>query len=113
MWIFKGLLFLLFVFALLFFAVTNSQQAVDINLFGTSFLGISIIWVVLASFLVGFAASFVIAAFREFRFHREIRGLKKAGLLRDKEIAALRTLPLQQHENFPAADQVGKESTSD
>ena len=77
-WVFKGLLFLVLLFALVYFFVTNSDQSVDINFFGKSFLGISIYWVVVVSFLLGFATSFILAALREFRFHREIGSLKRA-----------------------------------
>jgi uncharacterized integral membrane protein len=94
-WIFKGILFLLLLFALVYFFVTNSGQSVDIKFFGKSFLGISIYWVVVVSFLLGFATSFVLAAFREFQFHREIGRLKRDGATKDREIADLRTLPLK------------------
>ena len=50
MWVFKGLLFLLLLFALVYFFVTNSGQSVDINFFGNAYLGISIYWVVVISF---------------------------------------------------------------
>ena len=96
MWVFKGILFLILLFALVYFFVTNSGQSVDINFFGNSYLGISIYWVVVISFLLGFATSFVLAAFREFRFHREIGRLKRHGSAKDREIADLRTLPLKQ-----------------
>jgi uncharacterized integral membrane protein len=94
-WVFKGLLFLLLLFALVYFFVTNSGQSVDINFFGNSYLGISIYWVVVVSFLVGFATSFILAAFREFRFHRVIGRLKRDVAAKDREIAELRTLPLK------------------
>ena len=96
MWVFKGIFFLLLLFALVYFFVTNSGQSVDINFFGKAYLGISIYWVVVISFLLGFATSFVLAAFREFRFHRDIARLKKDAAAKDQEIADLRTLPLRQ-----------------
>jgi uncharacterized integral membrane protein len=80
--------------ALVWFFVTNSAQQVDINLFGRSFLGISVYWVVVASLLVGFVTNFVLAAAREFGFHRQISRLKKDSAAKDREIAELRTLPL-------------------
>ena len=95
MWVFKGLLFLILLFALVYFFVTNSGQSVDINFFGKAYLGISIYWVVVISFLVGFATSFVLAAFREIGFHREISRLRKAAKAKNREIADLRTLPLK------------------
>ena len=94
MWVFKGALFLLLLFALVYFFVTNSGQSVDIKFFGKSYLGISIYWLVVVSFLLGFATSFIIAAFREFRFHRVIGRLKREAAGKDREIADLRTLPL-------------------
>jgi uncharacterized integral membrane protein len=94
-WVFKGIFFLLLLFALVYFFVTNSGQSVDINFFGKAYLGISIYWVVVISFLLGFATSFVLAAFREFKFHREIGKLKRFGVAKDREIADLRTLPLK------------------
>lgn len=96
MWIFRGFVFLALLIALVWFFVTNSAQLVDINLFGRSYLGISIYWVVVVSFLVGFATNFVLATAREFRFHRQISRLKKEAAAKDREIADLRTLPLRQ-----------------
>ena len=95
MWVFKGALFLLLLFALVYFFVTNSGQSVDLKFFGKSYLGLSIYWVVVVSFLLGFATSFVLAAFREFKFHRVIGRLKREGAAKDREIADLRTLPLK------------------
>ncbi len=96
MWLFRGFIFLLLLFALVYFFVTNSGQSVDLNVFGKSFLGISIYWVVVVSYLLGFATSFVLAALREFRFHRDIARLRKDAAAKDQEIADLRTLPLRQ-----------------
>ena len=95
MWVFKGVLFLALLFALVYFFVTNSEERVDINFFGKTFMAISIYWVVVTSFLLGFASSFFLAAFREFRFHREIGHLKREHAAKDREIADLRTLPLK------------------
>jgi len=108
-WILKGLLFLVLLFVMVFLVATN-QQSVDINFFGRAFLGISIFWVVAVCYLAGVATVFVFSAFREFRFHREIRGLKKTLRLRDKEIADLRTLPLRDPEPQATAAPAGKEA---
>jgi len=103
-WVFKGLLFLVLLFALVYFFVTNSGQSVDINFFGKAYLGISIYWVVVITFLVGFATSFVLAAFREIKFHREIGRLRRTSQAKDKEIADLRTLPLKHGLIDPGSD---------
>jgi len=95
-WIIKGLAFLFMFIGLLYVFLTNGNQAVDLHFFGHDYLGISIYWVVLASYLLGFLTSFLLAAVREFRFHRQISGLKKMIGAKDREIADLRTLPLRQ-----------------
>ena len=96
MWVVRGLLFLALLFTLVYFFITNSDQVVDIDFFGRSFLGISIYWVVVVSYMLGFATSFILAALREFRFHREIGRLKKELGAKDREIGDLRTLPLRE-----------------
>ena len=95
MWVVKGLLFLILLFVLVYFFAANNDQTVDLNVFGRHYLGINIYWVVAVCYLLGFATSFVLAALREFRFHREIGQLKKATRAKDREIADLRTLPLR------------------
>ncbi|MCK9996666.1 MAG: LapA family protein [Candidatus Krumholzibacteria bacterium] len=112
MWVFKGIVFLLLLIVLVYFFVTNSGQSVDINFFGNAYLGISIYWVVVISFLLGFGTSFTLAAFREFRFHREIGKLKRLGTAKDREISDLRTLPLKSmgsgdQESFKPGEQSG------
>ena len=104
MWILKGLIFLAFIFALVFFVLANSQQPVDINFFGKSYLGVSMYWVVVVSYLLGFATSFVLAAFREFQHQRKIGQLQRQVRAKDKEIADLRTLPLKQNPAEPKTD---------
>jgi predicted lipid-binding transport protein (Tim44 family) len=94
-WILRGVVFLVLLFGLVYFFVTNTGQAVDVNFFGKQFLEVSIYWVVVICFAIGFATSFVLAAFREFRFQRVISGLKKALAAKDKEIHDLRTMPLR------------------
>ena len=96
MWIFRGLTFLVLLFVLVYFFVTNSGQVVDLNFFGHQFLQLSIYWVVAVCILIGFATSFVLAALREFRFMRTISQLKKEVAAKDREIHELRTLPLRE-----------------
>ena len=96
MWIFRGLSFLVLLFVLVYFFVTNSGQVVDLNFFGHQFLQLSIYWVVAVCFMLGFATNFFLAALREFRFQRTISQLKKEVVQKDKEIHELRTLPLRE-----------------
>lgn len=95
MWILRGIVFLVLLFGLVYFFVTNTGQAVDVNFFGKQFLEVSIYWVVVVCFMLGFATSFVLAALREFRFQRTISGLKKSLAAKEREVHDLRTLPLR------------------
>lgn len=96
MWMFKGLLFLVLLFTLVYFFVTNSGQSVDINLFGRSYLGVSMYWVVVVSFMVGFATAALLALLREVQLQRDISRLRKLNRDKDRELADLRTLPLRE-----------------
>lgn len=96
MWIVKGLLFLGLLFTLVYFFVTNSGQSVDINLFGRSYLGVSMYWVVVVSFMVGFGTAMVLALLREVRLQRDMSRLRKLNRDKDRELADLRTLPLRE-----------------
>lgn len=95
MWVVKGLFFLILLFVLVWFFAANGDQSVDLNVFGRSYRDINVYWVVAVCYLLGFATSFVLAALRELRFHREIGQLRKAVKAKDREIADLRTLPLR------------------
>jgi len=94
-WIVRGLLFLVLLFAMVYFFVTNSGQSVDINLFGTSYLGVSMYWVVVVSFMLGFGTALVLALIREIRLQRDMSRLRKLTRDKDRELADLRTLPLR------------------
>ncbi|MFN2370227.1 MAG: lipopolysaccharide assembly protein LapA domain-containing protein [Candidatus Krumholzibacteriia bacterium] len=95
MWVVKGLFFLILLFVLVWFFAENGSQSVDLKLLGRTYMDINIYWVVAVCYLLGFATSFVLAAVRELRFHREIGRLKKAVKTKDREISDLRTLPLR------------------
>jgi uncharacterized membrane protein YciS (DUF1049 family) len=101
-WVIKGLLFLSLLFILVYFFVTNADQTVDLDVFGQSYLGVSIYWLVVVCFLAGFATSFVLAALREFKTHRELARLRRQLTDRDREIGELRTLPLRGDDALPA-----------
>lgn len=107
MWVVRGLFFLVLLFVLVFFFIDNSGETVDIKLFGRSYLDISLFWVFVLSFLLGFAVCFVWASVRWLRLHGEIRRLRQDMLAREKEIVDLRTLPL---EDIETAEPVREEN---
>jgi len=94
-WVIKGILFLLLLFVLVYFFVTNGSQTVDVNLLGHQYLDLNVFWVVAAAFALGFLTALVIMSIREWRLRRELRRLRRESRVRDRELADLRTLPLQ------------------
>jgi membrane protein implicated in regulation of membrane protease activity len=94
-WFVRGLIFLVLLFAMVYFFVTNSGQSVDINLFGKQYLGVSMYWVVVVSFMLGFGTALVLALVREVRLQRDMARLRKLTRDKDRELADLRTLPLR------------------
>lgn len=95
MWVIKVLFFLILLFALVFFFVTNSGQTVDLRVLGRTYLDISIFWIVVVSFLLGFTVAFILASIREIRHQRERGRLRRELAQKEREIGDLRTLPLQ------------------
>jgi len=94
-WLVKGLFFLLLLIALAYFFMENSGRTVDITIAGRDYLDISIFWILILAFLLGFTTSSLVAAVREIRFHRQIHKLKGHIRAKEQEIADLRTLPLR------------------
>ncbi|MFO7652952.1 MAG: lipopolysaccharide assembly protein LapA domain-containing protein [Candidatus Krumholzibacteriia bacterium] len=111
MWVIKGLLFIALLLVLVYFFVANSGQTVDLNVFGKRYLDVSIFWVVMVSFVLGFTVAFVVAAFRELQSHNRQRRLRRALRSKEREIADLRTLPLRDldetGETAPPRDRIG------
>ena len=101
MWVVKGILFLALLVVLVVFFGANSNRTVDLDVFGREYLDIQVFWVLLLSFLLGFVTCFVMAAVRELRVHAQIRVLRRSVQAREKEIAELRTLPLQDFKPVP------------
>lgn len=99
----RGFVFLVLLVVLVYFFAENNDKSIDIDFFGKSFYAISIYWIVLVSFMLGFATSFISATMREFRLRRDISRLRKDNTTKDREIADLRTMPLRQ-EAEPAED---------
>jgi uncharacterized integral membrane protein len=94
-WVVRGIVFLLLLFVLVYLFLDNSNQTVDIKLFKRSYLDISIFWVVVVSYLLGFTSCFVWALTRWVRHLRKVSRLKSDLQAKEREIADLRQLPLQ------------------
>ncbi|MFH1845042.1 MAG: LapA family protein [bacterium] len=105
MWVVRGILFLVLLFVLVFFFHENSNTTVDIKLFGRSFLDISLFWVFVLSFLLGFTGCFVWASVRWISLHNQLRRLRGEIKAHEQEIVDLRTLPLADMTDEPEAEE--------
>jgi uncharacterized integral membrane protein len=94
-WIVRGLVFLLALVALAVFFAQNSAEVVDLTILHWEYLAIPLYLVVAGSFLVGVAVSVVVGGIREIRLRNRMRILGRSIKERDREIADLRNLPLQ------------------
>ncbi|MEZ4389436.1 MAG: LapA family protein [Candidatus Krumholzibacteriia bacterium] len=103
MWVIRLVLFLVLLFLLVYFFVTNAGQTVDLNLFGREYLDLGLYWIAGAAFGLGLLAAFVGMGLREFRLRRELSRQRKLQAGLERELADLRALPLQELTNPDAA----------
>ena len=96
MWVIKLVFFLLLLLALVYVFATNAGQTVDLTLLGRQYLDVALFWVVSASFALGFIAALVGMGLREWRLRRELARCRKQQTVLDRELADLRSLPLQE-----------------
>jgi uncharacterized membrane protein YciS (DUF1049 family) len=78
--------------------MNNADQRVDFRFFTKDFVGLSLNLLLLLVFAVGMVFSFLIWVLNEFALRSQIsRYRRKVGRL-EKELAALRSLPLEETE---------------
>ena len=96
MWVFRLVLLLLVVVGLGYILAANMDQTVDLEFFGYEYLDTPLIYVVAACFVIGFLVALFVMGMREWRHRREIARLRRRNRELDRELADLRTLPLQE-----------------
>jgi uncharacterized integral membrane protein len=95
-WVFRLVLLLVVVIGLGYVLAANMDQTVDLEFFNYEYLDTPLIYVVAACFVLGFLVALMVMGMREFRHRREIGRLKRRTRQLDRELADLRTLPLQE-----------------
>lgn len=102
MWFIRSLIILVGVIAFLWVGMNNADQRVDFRFFTKEFIGLNLNLLLLLVFAVGMVFSFLIWVLNEFTLRNQIhRYRKEAGRL-EKELAALRSLPLDEADRTPA-----------
>ena len=99
MWLIRSVITLIGVIAVLWLGMINAGQHVDFTFFTKTFLGLSLNLLILAVFLAGMLFSFLIFIFSEFQLRHTIGQKQKEISRLDRELAALRNLPLEESQS--------------
>ena len=89
-------LLLVLVSVLVVVLAANMDQTVDLDFVGYEYLDTPLLYVAAGCFGLGFLTALVAMGMREWRHRREISGLKRQRRILDRELADLRSLPLQE-----------------
>lgn len=96
MWLLRSIIILIGVVAFLWVGMNNADQAVDFTFFTSTYESLSLNVLMLVVFIAGMVFSFLIFVYSEFQLrHRLGRRDKEVGRL-ERELAALRNLPLEE-----------------
>lgn len=94
---FLGLIFVIIVVGFMIgFMVLNSQQSVDLDIFGRKIIGISLSMVCFYSFLAGMIFVLVFALADEVVLRTSMHRMNKENRNLKKELDALRNLPIEE-----------------
>ena len=102
MWFIRSLIILVGVIAFLWVGMNNADQRVDFKFFTKEFIGLNLNLLLLLVFAVGMVFSFLIWVLNEFALRNQIHRYRREVGRLEKEMAALRSLPLDEAESAPA-----------
>lgn len=98
MWLFRSIIILVGVIAFLWIGMSNSDQRVDFSFFNQHYPGLHLNMIMLLAFAAGMVFSFLILVLSEFQLRHTIGRQQKEIVRLEREIAALRNLPLDEGE---------------
>lgn len=102
MWFFRSLIILVGVVAFLWVGMNNADQRVDFRFFHKEYLGLNLNLLLLLVFAAGMVFSFSIWVLNEFSLRNQIGRHRREVARLEKELAALRSLPLEESASAPA-----------
>jgi len=97
-WLIRSLIILVGVIAFLWVGMNNADQRVDFKFFNKEFIGLNLNLLLLLVFAVGMVFSFLIWVLNEFALRSQISRYRRDVGRLEKELAALRSLPLEEPE---------------
>jgi len=93
-WFIRSFLIFAGVVGFLWIGMENADQTIDFTLFTRDYPGLALNVLMLFVFVTGMAFSFVISVLNELSLRRQLSQARRALTHRDREIATLRSLPL-------------------
>jgi uncharacterized membrane protein YciS (DUF1049 family) len=100
-WFLRSLIILVGVVAFLWVGMNNADQRVDFKFFNKDFVGLNLNLLLLLVFAVGMVFSFLIWVLNEFSLRNQISRQRREISRLEKELAALRSLPLEDTTSAP------------
>lgn len=106
MWLIRSAVILVGVIAILWVGMSNADQSVDFTFFTKKFVDLSLNLLLLVVFFAGLIIAFFVMALSEFQLRHTI-GQKEREVARlERELSALRNLPLEEGEDESEETQV-------
>lgn len=98
MWLLRSVIMLVGVIAFLWIGMNNADQRVHFAFFTKSYENLSLNLLLLIVFAAGMIFSFLISILNEFQLRATISRQRREAVRLEKEISALRNLPLEESE---------------
>lgn len=98
MWFIRSLLILVGVIAFLWIGMENADQAIDFTFFTREYPGLNLNFLMMVVFVSGMVFSFIISVLNELHLRRQLTQAQRELSRMDREIADLRSLPLDDRE---------------
>ncbi len=98
MWLIRSVIILIGVISFLWLGMKNADQTVDFSLFTKTYENFSLNLLMLVVFAAGMIFSFLISIINEFQLRGKISSQRRGIARLEKELAALRNLPLEESE---------------
>lgn len=93
-WFVRSLLILVGVIAFLWLGMENAEQTIDFTFFTREYPGLNLNFLMLLVFVSGMVFSFLISVVNELHLRRQLAQARREATRMNQEIAALRSLPL-------------------
>ncbi|HXV14740.1 MAG TPA: LapA family protein [Candidatus Krumholzibacteria bacterium] len=106
MWFIRSFLILVGVIAFLWLGMENADQTVDFTFFTKEYPGLNLNFLMLLVFVSGMVFSFLISVINEIALRRQLAQTRRELTRMDREIAALRSLPLEDTEGLKSGSQL-------